>query len=486
MDKISLELAAREILTVITPGYRPPQSFSSWLSWMPGLPPFSMQVVESMRRDYQVKLAMAMKVVPVMKPQFMLAGDPEVVEFIKTELRSIWTSCITDITEAMWYTRFGSEMVYKRADDGLIRFSRMLPYHPRDFNILTRNNEIAGLKVIASNNSAEIDTSNPETFADNACSEQADKAVLFAPKCFVYVHGRKFGSYEGMSELDGAFQPWMEKNREGGAISSRSLWFYKCAFDSGIIKHPSGVWVDPNNNQIQVPYRDIALKVGESIRNGATIAIESTRDADGNPSWDYLRAQANTGGEMLLNLIDHLDGKINKGVGIPDDVIEQVSATGSYAGRTIPFIAFLEAGTPTVRSIVGELVRQVLVPLAQINFGEKRGKDWEVLEARVNSGEFLGDEQGNEDGDGDGMINEGQQAGVPAIDWRSGAGNPPMQRGVQSQGVQQMSQVSTDVDMTPEEKDRLNKFRKQFARTSVSFVVEPRRKIFIPHFSGSI
>lgn len=464
MDNASLDLASREILTLITPGYRPPPTYSSWLSWLPGMPPFTMTAVDAMRRDYQVKLAMAMKVVPVMKPQFGISGDPQVVEFVESELRSIWTSCITDITEAMWYTRFGCEMVYKRADDGMVRFCRMMPFHPRDFHILTRQGEITGLKVIASNNTAEMDTSDPAAYQQGVTACENDKAIIFAPKSFVYVHNRKFGSYEGCSELEGAFQPWMEKVREGGAISSRSLWFYKCAFDSGIIKHPPGMYVSEASG-VQVPYRDIALKVGESVRNGATIALESTYDASGHPAWDYVRAQANQGGDIILQLIDHLDGKINKGAGIPDDVIEQVSGTGSYAGRTIPFIAFLEAGTPTVRSISKELVRQVLMPLAQINFGESRGKDWEITEAGVNTAEFLDDGSGTVqgDGDGDGIPNEDM---IPDGEDNSGRG-VPQQSGAQSQGVQQMS-------LSGEDRQKLNKFRRQFSSKSVSFVREGR------------
>lgn len=407
MDQATLDLAARELPVLMTPGYRPPPSYVTGLSWLPGLPPFTMAIVDAMRRDYQVKLAMAMKVVPVMKPLFAITGDPEVVDFVKSELRSIWTSSITDMTEAMWYTRFGCEMVYKKADGDFWRFARMMPYHPRDFKILTKDGEISGLRVVSSASTSDVDTEN---FAGQPRG-MTNKPVIFAPKSFVYVHDKKFGSFEGMSELEGAYPSWMEKVREGGAVASRSLWSYKCMFDSGMILHPEGSFTNPTTGE-QIPYRDFALKIGESVRNGSVIAAPAIYDGNGNLLWNWIRPEMNTGGEALMTLIDHLDGKINKGAGIPDDVIEQVSGTGSYAGRTIPFIAFLEAGTPTVRNISRELCRQSLVPLAQINFGESRGKDWEITEAGVNTTQFLGDAKAGKvpgDGDGDGVPNEGQQ-----------------------------------------------------------------------------
>lgn len=413
MDQASLQLASREINLLMTPGYRPPPSYVTGMPWLPGLPRFTMDVVDAMRRDYQVKLAMAMKVVPVMKPLFAITGDPDVVDFVKSELRSIWTSSITDITEGMWYTRFGCEMVYKRADDDVIRFARMAPYHPRDFRILTKDGEIVGLRVTSSANTADPDGMD---ITSNLPSPSGDRsrAIIFAPKCFVYVHDKKFGGFEGMSELEGAYPPWLEKVREGGANASRSLWAYKCVFDSGMLIYPDGYYTDPVTLQ-QIPNRDFAMKVLEAMRNGSTVAIPGTVDINGNPLWHLERPVINEGGSALLELIDHYDGKINKGSGIPDDVIEQVSGTGSYAGRTIPFIAFLEAGTPTVRNISRELCRQCLVPLAQINFGESRGKDWEITEAGVNTKEFLGDSgaganraQVPGDGDGDGIPNEDQ------------------------------------------------------------------------------
>ncbi|MES2792489.1 MAG: hypothetical protein V4719_22935 [Planctomycetota bacterium] len=409
MDQATLDLAARELPMLMTPGYRPPPSYVTGLSWLPGLPPFNMATVDAMRRDYQVKLAMAMKVVPVMKPLFAITGDPEVVDFVKSELRSIWTSSITDMTEAMWYTRFGCEMVYKKADGDVWRFARMMPYHPRDFKILAKDGEITGLRVVSSSSTSDVDIEN---FAGQPGRSTLNNPILFAPKSFVYVHDKKFGSFEGMSELEGAYPSWVEKVREGGAVASRSLWSYKCMFDSGMIIHPEGSYTDPTTGQ-QTPYRDFALKIGEAIRNGSVVAVPGVTDGNGNRLWDWVRPEINSGGDALMKLIDHLDGKINKGSGIPDDVIEQVSGTGSYAGRTIPFIAFLEAGTPTVRNISRELCRQTLIPLAQINFGESRGKDWEITEAGVNTAQFLGgtstsasSSRKSGEGDGDGIPNK--------------------------------------------------------------------------------
>lgn len=411
----NLQLAAGEMFSVLSGGYRPPPVYSYNMQFLPGVPPFTINVVDAMRHDYQVKLSMSMKTVPIMKPQFALAGDPEVVAFIEETMRKIWTGHITDITEAMWYTRFGAEIVYTRdRKTNLAKFDKMMPFHPRDFRILTREREAVGIRIVSSWGS--FVSADPTTSVMNSVHMNGDSAgyAMFAPKCMVYIHGKKFGSFEGISEFEGAYEPWMEKVREGGAISSRSLWFYKNAFDSGAIYHPPGVWTDPQSG-LQIPYRDLALKMVESLRNGGGFAIENQLDSNGQPTWRLERAVVNPGGDVLLQYIDHLDHKIVLGTGIPDDVIQQTSGTGSYAGRTIPFIAFLESGTPTVREIVKVVKDQCLLPLAVMNFGDDRGNDWEITEAKVNVDQFLGGDGADQasgkgvagDGDGDGVPNEG-------------------------------------------------------------------------------
>lgn len=501
MDQIGLELAAREIGTILTPGYRPPPNYFGYgqsVPWLPFYPAINTAIIDAMVRDYQVKLACSMKIVPIMKPKFSITGDPEVIEFVKSELRSIWTQCITDIATAMWYTRFGCEMVYKRGDDGMIRFSRMMPFHPRDFRILSRDGQIAGIRIIASHDS-DVDGTNLTTtdgFGNIGASSSNNFGMkqkpIWNPKCFCYVHDRKFGSFDGTSELEGAFQPWMDKVKEGGANESRSLWYYKCAFDSGMIFHPDGTNDDPDHPGQKIPYRDYALKVGESIRNGSVVAVPSAVGADGQRAWDWVRPEMNEGGEVLLNYVDHLDGKINKGAGIPDDVIERVSGggTGGGYGRTIPFIAFLEAGTPTVRKMTAELTRQTLIPEAQLNFGYERGKDWEITECGVNVDEFLGEDDGTGgaggegaglpgDGDNDGVSNE---AAINNGYGGNGGGNGLPAKGVgqqQQNRMNQFSQVMERVDRLADSAKASDQQRKQMrmaavadfhSRSSVTFV----------------
>lgn len=358
-----------DLFEVKTGRYRPPTRFSGYWWDKMMLPPFSIMSVELMRRDPQIKLCMAIRSAPFTKPKFTLAGDSQQTEFALKTLNTFWTNAVSKVALAMWYTRIGGEVIYKRGDDGKPEFDRFKEIYPSDFNILTRSGEKYGIEVKASGD-----------------REKNKPVCLAGMKSFVYVHRRQFGSWDGVSEFEGAYQPWLEQVDNGGARAIRKLWFYKNAFQSGLLKHPPGNYTDPNDATVKIPWEDIARAALERMQTGASWTLPQVfDDKSGNPLWDYIPPSMNGSAGDILEYSKTLDVEITRGMEIPDDVIQQVGGTGSWAGRTIPLMAFFTSQNGIMNEMAVQVFQQIVIPLLQLRFGfvrcslEKAEVDIEAL-----------------------------------------------------------------------------------------------------------
>lgn len=345
---------ARDLFEVRTAHYRPPNR-GLLPFYYPNRPPFTIATVESMRRDPQIKIGMRMIKAPLTKALFHIeAKDANVREFVANTLKRIWDRAVDDILDGLFYTRTTCEVVYCR-EEGRICFEGMRSVHPLDAKILVRGGMKWGLKVC------------------NLNSEESDKKEIVLPgaKSFIYIHDREFSSWNGKSELEGAYGPWLDKNDRFGALASRKLWFYKNAFGGGILFHPPGnyTFTDGSGNTVKIPYRDLARQAIEQAQNGAVWTFDSVFDEQGRQQWQYIQPQVNSGSGELLNYVKELDTEIMRGLGIPDDVITQVSGTGSFAGRTIPLQSFFISLNETLKRIVNDLREQVIDYLVKLNFG---------------------------------------------------------------------------------------------------------------------
>lgn len=354
-----------ELLEVQSKGYRPPiRSLNNALLY--DRPLFTIQSVEAMRLDPAVKLGMALKRAPVFHLKFTsTASDPAVKEFIDETVRTFWLRAIPKVISGMWYSRSGGEVVYTHRN-GRIEFDALKQFYPSDFQILTREGSKWGLRV-----------KNRRPSGTDESNAAAADIILSGMKCFLYVHNREFGSWDGRSEFDPAWSTWLEKHEYGGAIAIRRLWYYKNAFHGGTIRHPPGSYAEQDaNGDIQyIPYRDLARQIGEQAASGATYTVPNELDENGNPMWGFDPPALNGSGDGILQYIKELDIEMLHAMEIPDDIVQQVGGTGSYAGRTIPMSAFFSSQSVILQSIFHAMQEQILEPLIWLNFGQT---DYEI------------------------------------------------------------------------------------------------------------
>ena len=366
-----MPVSQADMMRVMTAGYRPPSIYKpTFLQY--GLPPFTLATVEWMRRDPHVRLAMAIKLAPYSVVKLTIKGDRKVAEFMAKMIRRFWMKAIPKITRAFWYTRSGGEIVYTQ-QQGQYEFWNYLDVYPADISILVKreNNQPVGISVKPSTG-VNDPNSAPGTGFGTATNQDSEVTIqptrLFFPKGFLYLHNREFNALSGQSEFEAAYEPWLEKTDAQGAKHSRKLWFYKSAFSGGILLHPPGSYIDEDNQE--VPYALLARQALETSLNGAVWTFEQKYDPiTKQPMWQFIEPKMNPGGGEILSYVDSLDNEIMRGIGIPDDVVKQVGGTGSYAGRSIPLMAFFIAQRTTLNNLFNVCDEQVFRPLCRANFG---------------------------------------------------------------------------------------------------------------------
>jgi len=97
---------------VLTKDYRPtPITRPRWYDM--GLPPFSIYMVELMRLDARVRLAMGIKMSPLLRVSFTVSGREDIRAFALEQLQNFWRKAAHKCWSALWYSTFAAECVYR-------------------------------------------------------------------------------------------------------------------------------------------------------------------------------------------------------------------------------------------------------------------------------------------------------------------------------------------------------------------------------------
>jgi len=409
------EMTAKDLLEVQASAYQPPPNHRGSMNDL-GLPMFTLRQVELMRRDSTIKLGENILKSPLMHVKYEVTGRPDVAQFASKQMMSAWDLVVPKILSALWYKVACGESLYKKnSSTGMMEIAGIKDFHPSDCDFLEIDKKLVGIRVRDRNANAPRDK---DGFHD-----------LYGMKSFTYIHKQQFGSRDGVSELEGAYHPWLIKYGRDGALAERSLWFHKNSYHSGIIFHPPGdyQWTKPDGSLGLIPYRDIARQAVERAATGAVWAFPQAFDEKGNRLWEYAEPKINGDGSPMINYVEQLNTEMLRGMGIPDDIISQTSGTGSYAGRSIPFQAFLNSQNDTVRAIFQAIVKQMVAYLCWWNFGSM---DFEFHDVQVDRSKLLPSDEPEQP---PGMVPPGMappmpgaEQGQPPVDPQQAAAAPPM------------------------------------------------------------
>ena len=317
-------------------------------------PPFTFSTIREMQIHPDVMFAMWLLKGPMLARARMQVecDNEEVKQYVIRALNRFWKNGAVQALKALEWGFSCSEVLWKADNKGMISYSKLRDFETEACRIVTQGGERVGVLV-----------KNFSTFG----GETTKELYLGGPKVFHHVHSREKHLWYGQSRLIGAHLPWNEMMTEGGYRDIRRMWFYKNAFQGGIMRHPDGYVRTPEGNL--KAYQHIAQEMIEKMRTGAVLAIPSKYDARGNPIWDFEAPKGNTIPAGLFEYGNDLKDEILEGVGIPTEVIRSGGnqGFGSASGREVPESAFYANLQDLLNWLVLDFDEQIINPGYQIN-----------------------------------------------------------------------------------------------------------------------
>jgi hypothetical protein len=185
-----------------------------------------------------------------------------------------------------------------------------------------------------------------------------------------------FGNIFGYPRIGPAFNYWWSYWQQHHLYDRH---FEKDADPPTVVRHPEGNYQDPNTGDI-IPFRELALDIGDRVRAGSTIAIPSEvyANLEDRPSnihkWDldYLKGGGNF--EAFIESFDYLNVMKLRAVWVPEQAL--IEGKGGQSSRNVADTfgdAFQESQAILLEEFDLHLNRYVIPQLIYANFPEFDG-----------------------------------------------------------------------------------------------------------------
>lgn len=338
-------------------------------------PWFTHREAERMKRDPQIQFGLRVLRAPLHKCQWTVEADSlRVAKLVDSTLHTIWDGFLQPILSAQFTHGWAPAELAFRDSMGQVVLDSLDTIHPADAKPLevdtrTGGRAFCGIRVRGT-------SYDQRTSPGGACD-------VIAPHAFWHPGEAEYGSYYGRPRLADAFTPWSLKSGKGGAVESRSLWFKKCAFRGGTMRHPVGYTeyeVSPGVTRT-ISNEDLAREIVERYENGGVLTLPNTMDAT-NPGvylWTFEPPGTNGEASGIREYPQDLDREILVGLGIVPEVITAAETGSGYSGRSIPMMVYLSSEDEVAKLLVKTAEVQVCRPLVSLNCGPRHARRFRIV-----------------------------------------------------------------------------------------------------------
>ncbi|MCA9271344.1 MAG: hypothetical protein KDA41_22830 [Planctomycetales bacterium] len=316
------------------------------------IPDFDLNTAELMRYDPQVRIGLGVRNGVLMQAQVDVIG-PNAHEngWVQDQWNRIWSSSAHELLKAKLFGFLPCEVMYRQmqggAYDGAVGFDRLEPRYPRDARPLTADGRVAGFSLKL---------------------RSGRVAKVLAPKGLVATFDAEFGNPFGRALLERAYPSWHEKWMAGGAKKLLRLRMVKDAYIGDVFWYPPDTEIQLADGRTLL-WRDLAREIIDARSSGGAMTLPLLLDASGNKLLDYTPPQGVEGHTQMFQWKRDVDMDIWKALEVPPEVIEAFQRGSGYSGRAIPLMICLAAVQVELAELVRCIDRDILRPVAHLNFG---------------------------------------------------------------------------------------------------------------------
>lgn len=296
-----------------------------------------------MRLDGQVGAALSVIKLPILSRGFTAhSDDAEVETFVQEALGRVYRELVRATLLALDYGFAALEKVWTLDEDGRIVYRSFKDPVPETLEL-------------------EVDE-----FGSFAGVRQRPGNRIGAEKAFLYTHRLEHGNLYGVSRLRPAYPFWRTKEI---IYLFLNRYLERKGNPPVIVKYPARPGLAAGGAPAGDAYGQDALAVGKKLLENAAVALPHVHDERGDDLWDvsYLEDAPRVG--MFLDYIDHLNKMILRSMFVPEKLITQDDAAGSFALARVHADMFLMSEEGLVADLEEHFNRFIVRPLVEYNFG---------------------------------------------------------------------------------------------------------------------
>jgi hypothetical protein len=320
-----------------------------------------------MKQDSQVALGLAVIKMPLEGlSRTVECEDKDVAEFVDEALSMIWTRLIKSMLTSVDY--------------GFASHEKVWWLYPMDVYSVSgtgrRKTHFKGMGEVYK----KVKAHYPETIRIRVDKKTGDflgivqdigggepPVPLDKDKCFFFAQEDEFGNYYGGSRLKQAYKPWYWKEI---MYQFMLRYFERRGSPPTTVTFPPGINQDAAGNEVD--NAEIALQIGQSLIENSVVTLPYEETKDGRDTmWKVKYLEDDQRGPMFIECINHLETQILRGLLVPERVVTQDIATGSYSMAASHAEAFLLAQEGLINNMESAINHQIVPPLVQFNFKPK-------------------------------------------------------------------------------------------------------------------
>ena len=296
-----------------------------------------------MRLDGQVAAGLAVIKLPIQSRTFAVVGDDrDVAAFVERVLGRVWRNLIRATLTAVDYGFAVLEKVWEVDDDGFVVYKTFKDPLPDSLEL-------------------EVDE-----YGSYAGVRQFPGLRVPKEKAFLYTHRLEHGNLYGLSRLRPAYPFWRTKEI---IYLFLNRYLERKGNPPVIVKYPPRLAGTGAGDPAGDTYGREALALGKKLLENSAVALPHLHDEHGEDLWEvgYLEDAPRVG--MFLDYIEHLNKMILRAMFIPEKLITQDGAAGSYALAKVHADMFLLSEEGLVADLEEHFNRFIVQPLVAYNFG---------------------------------------------------------------------------------------------------------------------
>ena len=320
------------------------------------------ETYKRMQQDPQIAIGLAMIKMPIYSLGWSIeCEDHDVREFVEATLSPIWRKLIRSMLTAVDYGFASHEKVWELKDLNIFTnsatqrktthfkgkgevYKKIKPHYPSTIRILLdkKTDEFSGIiQKVGYDFEVKLD----------------------ANKCFLFSLADDFGNYFGNSRLKPAYKSWYWKE----VLTQFMLRYYeRRGSPSTVVQHPPGIGIDDSGTEFD--NSEMALRIGQSILENSVVTMPFMPDKNGANMWklDYLQDEKR--GEMFVNALNYLGSQCLRGLIVPERVMTQDLATGSYGIASSHAEIFLLSEEGLIMEMEDAINTGIIPDLVTFNF----------------------------------------------------------------------------------------------------------------------